>query len=204
MINQYHFIPHKKAGQTGAVLAMALIFLLLLTILGISAITTTTLQEKMSGNMQDRNLAFQAAESALRDGERHIDAAINSGTSFTAACTNGLCTPALATASTINDDVWKTTGIVDWSSSSTTSLKFGDITLAVDLPGVSEQPRYIIEKLPAELKDSGGGGVDTTGLCTDHSCSKQIVSSPGVFYRITARGTGRTGAVVMLQSIYKK
>lgn len=43
--------------------------LLLLTIIGVTAIQTTSLEEKMAGNMRDQNLAFQAAESALRVGE---------------------------------------------------------------------------------------------------------------------------------------
>lgn len=197
-------ISQNQTKQSGAVLAMALIFLLLLTIIGISAITTTTLQEKMSGNMQDRNLAFQAAEAALRDGERHIDNVINAGTTFNTNCNNGLCVPALATATTIENPVWSS-GVVDWSNGSTTSVQYGAVTGHTQLPGVSAQPRYIIEKLSSELKGStGSGGVDTSGLCTDHSCSKQVISSPGVFYRITARATGRTGAVVMLQSIYRK
>ena len=33
---------------------------------------TTTMEEKMAGNMRDRNLAFQAAEAALRTGEGYL------------------------------------------------------------------------------------------------------------------------------------
>ena len=55
--------------KEGAVLIISLIMLLLLTIIGVTAIQTTSLEEKMAGNMRDQNLAFQAAESALRVGE---------------------------------------------------------------------------------------------------------------------------------------
>ena len=58
-------INHKE----GAVLIISLIMLLLLTIIGVTAIQTSSLEEKMAGNMRDQNLAFQAAESALRVGE---------------------------------------------------------------------------------------------------------------------------------------
>lgn len=58
-------INHKE----GAVLIISLIMLLLLTIIGVTAIQTNSLEEKMAGNMRDQNLAFQAAESALRVGE---------------------------------------------------------------------------------------------------------------------------------------
>ncbi len=48
---------------------MALIFLVLLTLLGVSAMQTATMEERMAGNMRNENLAFQAAEAALRDAE---------------------------------------------------------------------------------------------------------------------------------------
>ena len=55
--------------KDGAVLIISLIMLLLLTIIGITAIQITLLEEKMAGNLQEQNIAFQAAESALRAGE---------------------------------------------------------------------------------------------------------------------------------------
>jgi type IV pilus assembly protein PilX len=61
-----------SADQSGAVLIISLIMLLLLTLIGASSMQTTTLEEKMAGNMRDRNIAFQAAESALRDAEQDI------------------------------------------------------------------------------------------------------------------------------------
>ncbi|NOS87147.1 MAG: pilus assembly protein PilX [Methylococcaceae bacterium] len=61
------FIPRPQ--QTGAVLAISLVILVLLTIIGISAAQFTGLEEKMAGNLRDRNLAFQAAETALREAE---------------------------------------------------------------------------------------------------------------------------------------
>ena len=48
---------------------MSLVMLLLLTVLGVSSIQTTTLQQRMARNANDSSLAFQAAEAALRDGE---------------------------------------------------------------------------------------------------------------------------------------
>lgn len=49
-------------NQKGAVLAISLIILLLMTIIGVSAMQGTTLQEKMAGNLRDYNLAFQAGK----------------------------------------------------------------------------------------------------------------------------------------------
>ena len=55
--------------QRGAVLIISLIMLLLMTILGITAMRTGLLEEKMAANSRDQTLAFQAAEIALRDAE---------------------------------------------------------------------------------------------------------------------------------------
>ncbi|OMG66871.1 pilus assembly protein PilX [Stutzerimonas balearica] len=58
--------------QRGAVLLISLIMLLLLTILGTTAMRDTNLQERMAGNMRDHNLAFQAAEAGLRFAEQQV------------------------------------------------------------------------------------------------------------------------------------
>ena len=58
-----HPPPHK---QQGVVLVVALIMLILITMISISAVRSTTLDEKMAGASRDRNKAFQAAEYALR------------------------------------------------------------------------------------------------------------------------------------------
>lgn len=55
--------------QSGVVLPISMIMLLLLTLIGITGSEVTGLEEKMAGNSRDNNLAFQAAETALRAGE---------------------------------------------------------------------------------------------------------------------------------------
>ncbi|HMN93007.1 MAG TPA: PilX N-terminal domain-containing pilus assembly protein [Hydrogenophaga sp.] len=56
--------------QSGAVLVIGLIILVVLTLLGVQGMRTNVAQERMASNMRERNLAFQAAEAALRQGER--------------------------------------------------------------------------------------------------------------------------------------
>lgn len=55
--------------QSGAVLVIGLIILVVLTLLGVQGMRTNVAQERMAANMRERNVAFQAAESALRVGE---------------------------------------------------------------------------------------------------------------------------------------
>lgn len=59
-----------KSRQDGAVLFIALIMLLVLTIIGLTSIRGTSLQEGMAGNLREINLSFQAAEAGLRAGEQ--------------------------------------------------------------------------------------------------------------------------------------
>jgi type IV pilus assembly protein PilX len=61
-----------KRMQSGAALITSLIFLTVLTILGMSTLGTALLESRMAGNARDKNLAFQAAEVALRDAEQYI------------------------------------------------------------------------------------------------------------------------------------
>jgi len=51
--------------QLGVVLVMALVMLTVLTLIGISAMSRSTLEMKVAGNMQQHNVAFQAAQSRL-------------------------------------------------------------------------------------------------------------------------------------------
>lgn len=68
--------PHRCADQAvrsahqpkqqGVALVITLIVLVIVTLLSLSSIRTTTLQERMSANVLDRELTFQTAESVLR------------------------------------------------------------------------------------------------------------------------------------------
>lgn len=59
--------------QAGAALITALILLLVLTVIGVTSLANTVMEERMAGNMRERQIAFQASEAALREGERLID-----------------------------------------------------------------------------------------------------------------------------------
>jgi type IV pilus assembly protein PilX len=66
------FIPLRISHQRGAVLFVSLIFLVIITLLGITSLRSTQTQEKMVSNNKDLNFAFQNAELALREGERWL------------------------------------------------------------------------------------------------------------------------------------
>lgn len=159
-----------RSGQQGAALLMALMFLVILTMIGFSSITSTTLEERMARNSRESNIAFQAAETALRDGETDL---AGTGTSarvpaitvgdFTPVaagdCTgDGLCKPATA-----DPQVWD--GTSSMLEDTGKSVRYGTYSDATPFPkspqntetgytasqipsgGVAKQPRYVIEYL---------------------------------------------------------
>ena len=161
-------------SQSGAVLIISLIMLLLLTLIATTGMQTSSLEEKMAGNIRDKNLAFQAAESALKAAE----SSLSTLPSFSAAGTNGfyLSTSTIPTATAVLADSFWTANPVATSAVTGTALGNSIVT-----------PVYIIQDTDM-VADCPGAGTGTWG------CK---------YYRITVRATGgSTNAVVILQSIY--
>ncbi len=164
-------------NENGAVLITGLLILLVLTLIGISGMNNSTLEEVMSRNQASRNIAFQAAEAALREGEDYLDGATLPD--FPGTYQN-----------LVASGLYKeTTGIdildyLNWNTSDSVAYS-GTISSAV------EAPRYVIE----ELVVVEGEGNDSLVAGTEVS-ERQM-------YRVTARGVGtRSNAVVVLQSTF--
>lgn len=116
--------PFKPATrQRGVVLIVALVVLLVLSMLGISSMQGTVMEERMAGNMYDRNLAFQAAEAALRAGEADASAGTNIAYDVSVSST-------AAPVGLEYDANWPATAV--------------DYT--VTLAGLATAPEYIIER----------------------------------------------------------
>lgn len=167
--------------QRGVSLVIVLVFLIMMSLLGVTAMRTAGIEEKMSGNERDRQLAFEAAEAALRDAEADVQANITSAAPFDTACTNGLCLPASGGAMVAATTDW--TGAVP--------RPYGSRTGATALQFVVRQPRYIIELLPNMSAPTG------------ESLSVMSTARAGTPFRITATGWGRRlSTQVQLQVVY--
>lgn len=169
--------PSRPHAQRGTALVIAMLFLVILGMLGMSTMTATTLEERMAGNARDRDIAIQAAEAALRDAERDLvndNAAyriIAIPTGFVAACTLALCTEGASTANL--DDPLK-------------SAFLGQFTVETPLQGPVQQPRYMIELLAAIPPGSPPPGKSWRN------------------FRVSAKGWGRSAdSVVILQTVYQ-
>ena len=176
---------NRPSKQSGVVLFISLVMLLILTVLGLSSVQTTTLQERMARNARDTNLAFQAAESAVKDAEKLIET-FNSLVSFTAGGANGA-------GFYFEGDYDATT---NWAGRNWMSGN-GYIEASTYIEGVAEPPKYIIEHLKTVVSDNDTLNLDNIG--------QDSGSGRAQIFRITVYGTGGTStAHVMIQSTYGK
>lgn len=186
-------------SQRGATLIISLIILLLVTILGVSSLQSTTLEEKMAASTRNVDLAFQAAESALRAAEAEIDANINRDNGFSDDCrsTSGLCNQVSAASAfhRWQDPEYCGAGLDIWQCDASVALSGSD---ALDSDIYSAQPRYFIEVLQEVGTDDG----DTLNM---GNIGDTPAEDSAMYYRITALGFGgSTYAKVVLQSTYGK
>jgi type IV pilus assembly protein PilX len=169
-------------SQRGVALAVSLILLIIVTLLALSNFQTVTLEEKMTAATYDRQLAFQAAEAALREGEQYVtnnkptpqytDADDNCPGTAINNCADGVCPvpdkdcpPRWLTSS----------GFTQWKNATAT---VNELT-----------PQYFIEFMKNNA-DCTDGGVSDPKNCK--------------LYRITGRaGIVNGRSTVVLQSLYK-
>ena len=168
---------HKK--QRGAVLIVALVLLLVLTVLGTAGIQDTAMEERMAGNYRDHSAAMSAAETALRIGEEGV------------AVTSVFRLMQFDGSDGTYEVMVSSNSVDPYSVSNTRSVDAAVLTYGSDLL-VNSLPDYYVEMLPEiELpaSDLTVGFQDTT---------------PRVrYYRVTGKGTGISpNAEVILQSTY--
>lgn len=172
--------------QRGIALIAGLLMLLLLTIIMISAVQVTALEHRMVSNMQNQNIAFQAAETALRQAEAFIDSGSvefnplrlygfpdDTSVPFRKTrglkCSNGLCTRAGAVIAGQFPDV------------SEDEMRVAMTGFGEEL--IPREPRYVIELLR-----------------TDYSVHSGRIYAT---FRISARAWAADNSVVQLQSTYR-
>jgi type IV pilus assembly protein PilX len=171
--------------QRGTILVTSMLLLLVLTIIGVTAMQMSRMQERMAGNTRDLNLAFQGAEAGLRNGEALIQfQSVRPDTSSTAGSqfyTQGSST--IANPETRNVSWWGTRGLeyeADNDRSSTTA----------EVSDLARDPRFIIESI----------GFVSDSLTVGHGPPQGRD-----FYQVTGRSTGGSDqANTTLRSTYAR
>ncbi|WP_350281830.1 PilX N-terminal domain-containing pilus assembly protein [Nitrosomonas sp.] len=163
------------SSQRGAVLVTGLIFLVILMLLGTTAMQGTLLEERMAGNLRDETLAFQAAEAALRSGERFLEQVTLPEFNGSDGLYHHADSPA---PDPVNWQDWETSGK----------------TIDVTMDGVASEPRYVIEQLPSVPLMGEGGSAQQSGSLLNAS-----------MFCVIARGVGGNDVtMVVLQSTYRR
>lgn len=163
--------PVFPSAISGASLVVVLILLLVMTLLGLAVLRSTLLEERMTANMLDRSLSFQAAESALREGEALAQSPLVVVPG--AGCSVGVC----ATPNAALIDRWRDPAFTDW------------VPATANLGPLPAPAAYFIEFMgPAPTWPGCDRAIPIPDLCL----------APR--FRITARSTAADRAEVLLQT----
>ena len=165
------------AKQSGAVLIIALVMLLILTLLGVSVMESSVVEERMAGNSLDRNIAFQAAEASLRAGETFVADLGNRPEPIDGVSPGSVSILGKVPPGTPN---WWTKNEAWWDANGT---EYNE-----EFAGTRKNPRYVIE----EYDQVCDGAVDPT------------VRQCKLIYRVTAIAWGERNSTVLLQSLYAR
>jgi type IV pilus assembly protein PilX len=153
-------MTHKPAlirQQRGAVLIITLVMLVLVTIVVISSVRSTTMEERMAGNARDRDKALQAAEAVVLKCLALVKTTNASG--FTTA--GGTI---LSPAGVVADPVWEVDA--NWASTSPNS----HAEALASSYGLAEDPRCMVEGL-----GTGTGSYRVTGRAVGASADSVVI-----------------------------
>jgi type IV pilus assembly protein PilX len=183
-------------AQRGVALVIALLLLVVITLVGFAAVRGTIVQQKLSSNMYDRQVALQNAEAGLRAAADLIASnpnliARNCQTSGSVCGSNPFQDPNIS-ASDIHG-VKKGTGTGQYSAASV----------------ASGQPQYVIEDMGNWNDPTQDTGFNQTANA--RNAGVQGASITSTYYRITAHSgdpadtaTTDNRAIVTLQAIIKR
>lgn len=175
--------PTKPSNQRGVVLVVALLFMLLIIIVGLAGSSQSNTQMHISSNSMSHQVAFQSADATLRSAFLSMRSGNFDSVDFS------LNTAGYFTFDVTLAPVWLT-NIDDnsyWQSASNAVQSYQG--------GSSQANSYVVEKMPA---------IATPGktLGNANQFGKQ---DSGSNYRVTARGIGPQGSSpVVLQAIFAK
>lgn len=166
-----------RTRQRGTALIVGLIFLAMLSLMGVAAYTVATQEERMAGNTRDRIRAFEAAEASLRDCESLLG---GFGALPTFDGTNGMH----QATDFGTPQVFET---INWVTGSVR-------VIPTALPDVARQPRCIIERIDE---------IEVRRMNAERSGPQQVTTE--TIYRITAMGYGlAAGTTINLQTMYRR
>ncbi|ERJ17892.1 Type 4 fimbrial biosis protein PilX [Salinisphaera shabanensis E1L3A] len=188
-----------RRSQNGFVLVTSLIFLVVITLLAVSAINSSTLQERMASNQREKSRARQAADAALRRGELVLQDAVFD-TLQKPGSTVIVDTPADTdnAGGTLSVRIWRRGEMIEETDQQDNPEAFLD-----DTTWASGKPlNYTLDDLLAPVDYFVE---DYDCIARDLNPDSEAVCDGSMLYRVTARARGQNpAAVAVTQSIYEK
>jgi Tfp pilus assembly protein PilX len=185
MLVRAHFKHNQK--QTGSTLIMGLIILILVMLLGVTAMKVSDTQFQLAGNLQFEDLAMNNAEAAIDAGERWLAGTTGSAKNYLNA---GFTTAATVNYTSAGGNAMTT---VLYPISSTPD-PFAESTWSGLQVEANSNQAYLIQLVSRNSTLIGSNQV--TGGRASSGCSKVNT------YRITAKGVSARGATKFVQSFY--
>ena len=186
----------RPAAQRGVALVVALVLLVVITLVGLAAVRGTIMQQKMTANFYDREIAFQATEAALRVAEALVQVTP--------------VVPGTTAANTLGFDCRASSGnICLFDPFSDPSVPSSQITLVASGSFnagslAAAQPQYVIEYM-------GNFAIPSPKVKQLSNCSGYAPcgnNNTADFYRVTARSGDPASvndrAAVELQTMYRR
>jgi type IV pilus assembly protein PilX len=185
LVNKFQTRRSSAGRQRGAILVTSLLLLLVLTIIGITAMQMTRMQERMAGNTRDMNLAFQGAEATLRDGETLIRGQVARPENCSAApCDFWEEDAAAVTQLADRAGAWWTANALEYEPDG------NRVAVSQDVAELAEDPRFVVQAI---------------GWVPDSLTMGHEVQPGRDFYQVTGRSTGGSGnATAVLQSTFTR
>lgn len=168
---------HSPARQQGATLVIAMLILVLIMMIGVTAVSTSNTQYKLAGNLQFENAAMNNAEAAVVAGENWLlTNAGHAGFSTYNAQATAQLYPVVSSAAVITNPLTAT-----WSDSNSLAANGGS-------------QRYVIQMMSTNnLLQGSSAAVGRQGMSV---CNKVNT------FLITGRGSSVRGAVKFVQSYF--
>jgi len=220
-MNRFHSSMQSPRAMRGAVLFVALVFLILITLLGLTASGTSVLEERMTGGMRSNQMSLMGAENAARGAESWLWNLSANGLKLNCGYNGGdqgFCYSSQVTASAgptggtlVSNPLpakFRTTQTwIPQASSGATSYGVTGYGTSMTAAGLgtaklSQQPLWLMEDmgvlLPPGANTNGEGGSQTLFSLHCRASNCQVMHS----YRVTARATGGTDASVHAVETY--
>jgi type IV pilus assembly protein PilX len=199
--------------QRGAVLFVAMVFLILITLLALTATGTSILQEKMTGGMRNRQLGLMGAENGLRGGEAFLLNLDFIGGNQLTQCPPGGASSGTCAYVPLADDTSGSREIkLDptvqsfRTSHSWISAPGGAPTYPHTLTGLSgDLETASLHAEPVLLVEAVGDDIGVGAAFRQTEARDGSNKTPGAptLYRITSRSQGGSGAVIRVaESVY--